>query len=218
LKFVDESGTHLTMTRLFGRAMRGERVPDAVPKNYGSNITILACLSHLGLEAVMTIDGPTATPVFRAYVAQVLVPTLVPGDEVVMDNLAAHKVKGIREAIEATGATLRYLPPYSPDWSPIRADEFIPVADFGAVHADQHVFRAEARKRNFIERHWFAIGGDGPCAHGLSRFRRLVHCDIPGVVCRWDWPQKAVARLRVATANPDGMDAWFEGPSRCQSR
>jgi transposase len=118
-KFVDESGMNLAMTRLFGRAVRGCRVLDAVPKNYGSNVTILGCLSEQGLEAVMTIDGPTDTAVFRAYVTQVLVPTLVPGDLVVMDNLGAHKVKGVREAIETAGATLLYLPPYSPDWSPI---------------------------------------------------------------------------------------------------
>lgn len=119
LKFVDESGTNLAMTRLFGRAVRGQRVPDAVPKNYGSNVTILGCLSCQGIDAVMTIGGPTDTPVFLAYVTQVLVPTLMPGDVVVMDNLGAHKVKGVREAIEAAGATLLYLPPYSPDWSPI---------------------------------------------------------------------------------------------------
>jgi hypothetical protein len=100
-------------------APRGQRVPDAVPKNHGSNVTILGALSCQGLDAVMTIDGPTDTAVFRAYVAQVLVPTLVPGDVVVMDNWGAHKVKGIREAIEAAGAALLYLPPYSPDWSPI---------------------------------------------------------------------------------------------------
>lgn len=107
------------MTRLFGRARRGARVADAVPRNYGSNVTILGALSCQGLDAVMTIDGSTDTAVFRAYVTQVLVPTLVPGDVVVMDNLGAHKVKGVREAIEAAGATLLYLPPYSPDWSPI---------------------------------------------------------------------------------------------------
>lgn len=94
-------------------------MPDAVPKNRGSNVTILGALPCQGLDAVMTIDGPTDTAVFRAYVAQVLVPTLVPGDVVVMDNWGAHKVKGIREAIEAAGAALLYLPPYSPDWSPI---------------------------------------------------------------------------------------------------
>lgn len=107
------------MTRLFGRAKRGERVADAVPKNYGDNITILGSLSCAGLEAVMTINGAVDTAVFRAYVDQVLVPTLAPGDIVVMDNLGSHKVAGIRDAIEAAGAILLYLPPYSPDWSPI---------------------------------------------------------------------------------------------------
>jgi transposase len=107
------------MTRLFGRAARGQRVHDAVPKNHGSNVTLLGALSREGIEAVMTVDGPTDAAVFRAYVDAVLVPTLARGDVVVMDNLSAHKVKGIREAIEATGATLLYLPPYSPDWSPI---------------------------------------------------------------------------------------------------
>lgn len=118
-KFVDESGANIAMTRLFGRAARGERVPDAVPKNHGDNITLLGSLSCAGLDAVMTINGPVDTAVFRAYVSQVLVPTLTPGDIVVMDNLGSHKVTGIREAIEAAGATLLYLPPYSPDWSPI---------------------------------------------------------------------------------------------------
>jgi transposase len=118
-KFVDESGVNIAMTRLFGRAARGCRVVDAIPKNHGSNVTLLGSLSCQGLEAVMTIDGPTDAAVFRAYVSEVLVPTLTPGDIVVMDNLSAHKVTGIREAIEAAGATLLYLPPYSPDWSPI---------------------------------------------------------------------------------------------------
>lgn len=118
-KFIDEAGANLAMTRLFGRAARGERVVDTVPKNYGDNITILGALSRTGLEAVMTINGPTDTAVFRAYVSQVLAPTLAPGDIVIMDNLAAHKVNGIRETIGAAGATLVYLPPYSPDRSPI---------------------------------------------------------------------------------------------------
>lgn len=107
------------MTRRYGRARRGQRVHDAVPKNWGANVTVLGALSCAGLEAVMTIEGATDAHVFRAYVSQVLVPTLKPGDVVVMDNLAAHKVQGIRSAIEATGATLMYLPPYSPDYSPI---------------------------------------------------------------------------------------------------
>jgi hypothetical protein len=83
---------------------RGARVPDAVPKNYGDNLTILGSLSSTGLEAVITINGPTHTAVFRAYVSHVLAPTLMPGDIVIMDNLGAHKVKGIRETIAAAGA------------------------------------------------------------------------------------------------------------------
>jgi len=109
----------MAMTRHFGRAPRGERVHDAVPKNHGKNVTLLGALSCRGIEAVMSIDGPTDTAVFRIYVEQVLVPTLAPGDVVVMDNLGAHKAKGIGTAIEAVGAHLLYLPPYSPDLSPI---------------------------------------------------------------------------------------------------
>jgi transposase len=107
------------MTRRYGRAASGQRVHDAVPKNFGRNITILGALSWHGLGAVMTVDGATDADVFRAYVSQVLAPTLRPGDIVVMDNLSAHKVSGIDTAIAAAGATLIYLPPYSPDWSPI---------------------------------------------------------------------------------------------------
>jgi transposase len=109
------------MTRRYGRAQYGRRVADAVPKNFGSNVTILGALSCNGLDAVMTVEGATDTAVFRAYVEQVLVPTLVADDVVVMDNLSVHKVSGIREAIEATGARLMYLPPYSPDYSPIES-------------------------------------------------------------------------------------------------
>lgn len=107
------------MTRRYGRARRGKRVHDSVPKNFGRNVTILGALSCTGLDAVMSVEGATDTAVFRAYVEQVLVPTLVAGDIVVMDNLSAHKVSGIREAVEVAGATLLYLPPYSPDYSPI---------------------------------------------------------------------------------------------------
>ncbi len=107
------------MTRRYGRARRGQRVHDAAPENWGRNVTVLGSLSCQGLEAVMTVEGATDAAVFRAYVSQVLAPTLKPGDVVVMDNLGAHKVEGIRSAIEARGAALIYLPPYSPDYSPI---------------------------------------------------------------------------------------------------
>ena len=118
-KFIDESGVDLAMTRLYGRAPRGERVVGSVPQNYGENITMLASLGTSGLGALMTVNGATDGSVFRAYVEEMLCPTLRRGDIVVMDNLGAHKVSGVREAIERRGAKLIYLPPYSPDLSPI---------------------------------------------------------------------------------------------------
>lgn len=119
LKFIDEAGSNLAMTRLYGRAAPGERVFDSVPKNYGENISMLACLSLSGIAAPMTIDGAVDGIVFKVYVEQVLCPTLSEGDVVVMDNLSAHKVSGVRELIESRGAKLVFLPPYSPDMNPI---------------------------------------------------------------------------------------------------
>jgi transposase len=119
LKFIDESGLNIAMTRRYGRAAGGQRVHDAVPKNFGRNLSIIGALSCYGLNAVMTIEGATDAAVFRAYVSQVLAPTLRRGDIVVMDNLSAHKVDGIEAVIAARGAKLIYLPPYSPDCSPI---------------------------------------------------------------------------------------------------
>lgn len=118
-KFIDESGINLAMTRLYGRALRGERVLGSAPQNYGQNVTMLGALSCTGLEAVMTVEGATDSDVFRAYVREVLCPTLREGDIVVADNLSAHKAAGVQEAIAAKGARLLYLPPYSPDLNPI---------------------------------------------------------------------------------------------------
>jgi len=118
-KFIDESGLNLALARLYGRAPRGERAVGSVPQNYGANVTLIGALSSRGLEAPMTVAGATDGEVFLAYVQHVLAPTLKTGDIVVMDNLRAHKVSGIKEAIEECGAQWRYLPPYSPDLSPI---------------------------------------------------------------------------------------------------
>jgi transposase len=119
LKFVDEAGVNLALTRLYGRAPRGKRAVGSVPQNYGPNVTILGTLGRQGLQAVMTVDGATDTEVFRTYVKHVLGPTLVPGDMVVMDNLRAHKSVGIQQSIARRGARLLCLPPYSPDLAPI---------------------------------------------------------------------------------------------------
>jgi transposase len=116
---VDESGANIAMTRLYGRAPKGERVIGSVPQNYGENLTMLASMGVEGVGAVMTVNGATDADVFRADFEQVLAPTLRVGDIVVMDNLGAHKAAGIKQLIESKGAKLIYLPPYSPDLSPI---------------------------------------------------------------------------------------------------
>lgn len=117
--FLDESGVTTEMTRRYGRAARGQRVHDAVPAGHWRTLTLLGALGLGGVRAAMTVEAPTDGDVFLAYVEQVLGPRLEPGDVVVLDNLSAHKVAGVCELIEARGAQLLYLPPYSPDFNPI---------------------------------------------------------------------------------------------------
>lgn len=119
LIFIDEAGINLAMARLYARAPRGERAYASQPVNYGDNVTMLGALSLHGMLAPMTVRGSADGELFRTYVQQVLAPVLRPGQVVLFDNLKAHKVAGVREAIEATGARVRLLPPYSPDYSPI---------------------------------------------------------------------------------------------------
>jgi transposase len=107
------------MTRRYGRAPRGQRLVAAVPHGHWKTTTFIGALTADGLTAPIVIDGAVNGEIFLAWVEQVLVPTLTPGKIVVMDNLSSHKIEGVRAAIEATGAELRYLPPYSPDLNPI---------------------------------------------------------------------------------------------------
>jgi len=117
--FIDETAVSTNLARLKGRAPKGVRVIGTVPLGSWQTITFVAALRHNKMTAPMVFEGAMTGEMFLAYVEQVLVPSLAPGDTVVMDNLSAHKVPGIREAIEAAGATLLYLPPYSPDFNPI---------------------------------------------------------------------------------------------------
>src|SRR5207237_771245 len=117
--FLDETGLTTKMTRLFGRSRRGERLVGAVPHGHWHTTTFIAGLRQSGIIAPMVLDGPMTGAAFRAYVEQALAPELQPGDVVVMDNLAAHKMAGIEEAIAAAGADLLYVPPYSPELSTI---------------------------------------------------------------------------------------------------
>jgi len=119
LVFIDETSVNTNMMRLYGRCPCGVRLVDHVPFGKWETLTFVSALRHDGMVAPMLIEGPMNGELFLAYVEQCLVPTLKPKDIVVVDNLTSHKVAGVAEAIEAAGATLRYLPQYSPDLNPI---------------------------------------------------------------------------------------------------
>jgi len=119
LKFLDESGVHLGLTRRCGRAAPGERVVEATPGYSGRHYTLVAALGWRGVQAPWLLDGAMDSLAFEVYVQQVLAPTLRRGDVVLMDNLSAHYSERAREYIEARGARVEFLPPYSPDLNPI---------------------------------------------------------------------------------------------------
>lgn len=119
LVFLDETGVNTKMARLYGRAPVGQRCFGSVPHGHWNSSTFLAALRHDGITAPWLLNGAINGELFLAYVKQCLVPTLKPGDLVICDNLSSHKIQGVRQAIEACGAGLLYLPPYSPDLNPI---------------------------------------------------------------------------------------------------
>jgi transposase len=150
--FIDETWATTNMARRYGRAQRGARVVAAVPHGHWKTTTFLAALRHDGITAPCVFDGAINGTRFLASVEQALAPTLRPGDIVVLDNLRAHKVNGVRATIEAAGAELLYLPPYSPDLNPIEQA-------FAKLKA---LLRAAARRT--VDALWHAIG------HALDAF------------------------------------------------
>jgi transposase len=142
LVFIDESGLSTKMARLRGWAPRGERCRASVPHGHWKTITFVGGLTLSGFIAPMLLDGPMDGECFLAWVEQMLAPAMTPGAVVVMDNLPAHKVAGVREAIEAAGAKLLYLPPYSPDFNPI---------ENGFAKLKAHVRKAAARTIETLE-------------------------------------------------------------------
>ena len=116
---VDESGSRIGMVPLYARAPCGCRAYDRVIQNYGRNVTLLASMSVKGMQAAMTIEGAVNDAVFEAFIEKVLLPTLVPGQIVVMDNLPSHKSERVEQLIRQEGCQLLFLPAYSPDFSPI---------------------------------------------------------------------------------------------------
>jgi transposase len=146
LVFIDETGCATNMARLRGRCARGQRLKGYVPHGHWKITTFTAGLRVDRLTAPMVLDGPMNADWFMAYVEQVLVPTLSPGDIVVMDNLSSHKGEAVRAAIEAAKAELRFLPPYSPDLNPIE-QAFAKLK----AHLRTHAARS-------LERLWTRIG------------------------------------------------------------
>ena len=164
LVFLDETWTKTNMTPLRGRSMRGQRLLGRAPFGHWKTSTFLAGLRHDRIVAPLVLDGAINGQSFRAYVEQFLAPTLTTGDVVIADNLGSHKVGGVREAIEARGATLLFLPAYSPDLNPIE-QVFAKLKSL--------LRRAEPRSREAL---WNTIG------HSLNRFspaecqNYLRHC------------------------------------------
>ena len=146
LVFIDETWTATNMARTHGRCARGERLRSGVPHGHWKTTTFVAGLRLSGIAAPFVLDGPINRDAFQTYVDQVLVPELAPGDIVVMDNLGSHKGSAVRAAIEAAGAHLLFLPPYSPDFNPIERA-------FSKLKA--HLRKAAERT---VEGLWSAIG------------------------------------------------------------
>lgn len=119
LVFLDECGINTTMHLRYGRAPRGQRAEGIVPRNWKSNTTVIGALGYQGVQAAMTLEGALDSLAFEAFVEHILVPTLMPGQIVILDNLSVHKSAVAREMIEAAGCRLEFLPSYSPDFNPI---------------------------------------------------------------------------------------------------
>jgi transposase len=140
--FVDESGANITLAPRYGRAPKGERCPGSVPRNYRENVTLVASLTLDGLSSAMLLDGAVDRVAFEVYLRKVLVPTLVPGQIVILDNLAVHKQAPLRQLIQATGCRVLFLPSYSPDFNPIELA-------FAEIKA--YLRRVAARTRELLE-------------------------------------------------------------------
>jgi transposase len=141
LVFVDEMGTNVSLSPIYGWSRKGERAYCSVPRNRGKNTTVLASMSVEGMGPSLAVEGATNANVFETYVERVLAPTLREGQVVIMDNLSAHKGERIRELIEGRGCELLYLPSYSPDLNPIE-EAFSKIKDL--------LRKAEARSREAL--------------------------------------------------------------------
>lgn len=142
LVFIDEFGVNVRLARLFGWAPRGERSRGLIPRNYGKNLSVCAALSLDGITAAMTIDGAIDGVAFEQYIERILIPALRSGQIVILDNLSVHKQARVRQAIEAVGARVVFLPSYSPDFTPV---------EMAISVIKQALRRVEAKTRETLE-------------------------------------------------------------------
>jgi transposase len=170
LIFLDESGVNLSMARSCARSLRGQRALGHVPKNWGDSVTLCAGIALRGLVAPLYLHGSMTGEVFEAYVEQFLVPELQPGDVAVMDNLSVHKMVAVRAHIERAGAKLLFLPPYSPDFSPIEPvwSKVKALLRRSAARTYDALLDAVAAALRAVTSHdaqgWFRLCGYGPSA------------------------------------------------------
>lgn len=168
LVFIDETGASTKMARRCGRSRRGQRCRAPVPHGHWKTTTFVGALRLEGMNAPMILDGAMHGVAFLAYVEQILVPTLKPGDIVVMDNLPAHKPTAVRTAIHRAGAELRFLPPYSPDFNPIELafSKFKAFLKREAARTVDELWNAIARAADIFTpdecRNYFAAAGYEP--------------------------------------------------------
>ncbi len=153
--FIDETWAKTNMTRRFGRSTIGTRLIEKTPCGRWQTTTFLGALRATGFVAPLTVEGAINGDIFRAWVEQHLAPTLAPGDIVVMDNLSSHKVTGIKKAIQATGAEIRYLPPYSPDLNPIELafSKFKKLMRDGAERTTEKLIKLCGKILDFFTEH-----------------------------------------------------------------
>lgn len=163
LVFLDETWAKTNMARLRGRALQGQRLIEAVPHGHWKTTTVLMGLRVDGPVAPLVVDGAINGAIFRAWVEQHLVRELRPGDIVMMDNLSAHKVAGVREAVESADAEVRYLPPYSPDLNPIE----------NAFSKLKSLLRTAAERT--VNSLWSAIGRLLDCFPAAECLRYIQH-------------------------------------------
>ena len=167
--FVDECGTNITLTRLYARAPRGERAFGKAPRNWDKNVTLIAALSTEGVGAAMSVEGATDGAAFEAYVKHFLLPNLKEGQVVVMDNLQVHKSKKVGKLIESVGASVLFLPPYSPDFSPIEEAFSKIKAILGSIEArtQQTLVEAIGQALDAVS-HKDALGWFSHCGYRLT--------------------------------------------------